>query len=136
LSRGLVGAGKALFLTGMALRFKALTPMLQTHDMRRTIDWYVSTLGFHRVGEHDDGFCRIERDDVALMFMHNAHLGPPHATATQYFYVNDVLALWDSIKDRVTAEWGPEEMPYGLVEFAIKDPNGYLLSFGQPLAKA
>jgi len=24
-------------------------------------------------------------------------------------------------------------MPYGLIEFAIKDPNGYLLSFGQPV---
>jgi hypothetical protein len=31
------------------------------------------------------------------------------------------------------AEWGPEEMPYGMLEFAIKDPNGYLLSFGQPV---
>ena len=26
---------------------------------------------------------------------------------------------------------GPEEMPYGMLEFAIKDLNGYLLSFGQ-----
>jgi hypothetical protein len=24
-------------------------------------------------------------------------------------------------------------MPYGLTEFAVKDPNGYLLSFGQPI---
>jgi hypothetical protein len=31
------------------------------------------------------------------------------------------------------AEWGPEEMDYGLIEFAVKDPNGYLLSFGQPV---
>ncbi len=30
-------------------------------------------------------------------------------------------------------EWGPEEMPYGMLEFAIRDPNGYLLSFGQKL---
>jgi len=67
------------------------------------------------------------------MFMKNDHLGAPHATATQYIYVSDVAALWDSIKDRVTAEWGPEKMAYGMLEFAIKDPNGYLLSFGQPV---
>lgn len=30
-----------------------------------------------------------------------------------------------------SAEWGPERMPYGMLEFAIKDLNGYLLSFGQ-----
>jgi hypothetical protein len=61
--------------------------------------------------------------------------GEPHATATQYIYVDGLSALWDDIKDRVTAEWGPEEMPYGLKEFAIKDPDGYLLSFGEELDK-
>jgi hypothetical protein len=30
-------------------------------------------------------------------------------------------ALWDAIKGRVKAEWGPEEMPCGMMEFAIKD---------------
>ena len=37
------------------------------------------------------------------------------------------------IKGRVTAESGPEEMPYGMLELTIKDPNGYLLSFGQEM---
>ena len=59
----------------------------------------------------------------------------PHATATQYIYVIDLIALWNGIKDRVTAEWGPEDMPYGMKEFAIRDPDGYLLSFGEELAK-
>jgi hypothetical protein len=31
------------------------------------------------------------------------------------------------------AEWGPEKMPYGMLEVAIRDPNGYLLSFGQEI---
>jgi len=69
------------------------------------------------------------------MFMKNDHLGEPHATGTQYIYVNDVMTLWAAIKDQVATEWGPEEMPYGTLEFAIKDPNGYLLSFGQLLKK-
>ena len=119
----------------MSNRFNALTPMLQTDDMERTVEWYSSVLGFQCVATEGDDWSRLERDAVALMFMHNAHLGPPHATATQYFYVEDALALWRSIQDRVTAEWGPEEMPYGMLEFAIKDPNGYLLSFGQPISE-
>jgi hypothetical protein len=24
-------------------------------------------------------------------------------------------------------------MPYGMLEFAIKDPNGYLIAFGEPI---
>ena len=113
------------------MHFSSLVPMLQTDDMARTTDWYVSVLGFTLAGGSDERWCRLSRDGVTLMFMRNDHLGPPQATATQYIYVDDVLALWSSIKDRCTAEWGPEEMPYGMLEFAVRDPNGYLLSFGQ-----
>jgi hypothetical protein len=49
--------------------------------------------------------------------------------ATQYIQVDDVTALWRAIEGKVTAEWGPEKMPYGMLEFAIRDPDGYLLSF-------
>jgi Glyoxalase/Bleomycin resistance protein/Dioxygenase superfamily len=113
------------------MRFKALVPMLQCNDIEATRGWYSSVLGFRCVGQMESGWCRLERDGVAIMFMRNDHLGAPTATATQYMYVDDVLELWNSIKDRCDAEWGPEQMPYGMLEFAIKDINGYLLSFGQ-----
>jgi len=114
------------------MRMTALVPMLQTNDMARTRSWYEEVLGFRCVSAQDDEWCCLERDEIAIMFMRNAYLGSPHATATQYIYVNDVGELWDAIKEKCTAEWGPERMPYGLIEFAVKDPNGYLLSFGQP----
>ena len=114
------------------MRMNALVPMLQTCEMTRTRNWYEQVLGFRCVSSQGDEWCRLERDGVAIMFMRNDHLGSPHATATQYIYVDDIGELWNSIKGRCTADWGPEEMPYGLKEFAVKDPNGYLLSFGQP----
>lgn len=116
--------------------FKSLTPMLQTSDMERTIAWYGDVLGFQCVSRMGDGWCHLKQGGVSLMFMRNDHLGAPHATATQYIYVDDVHAFWMTLKDRVTAEWGPEDMSYGMREFAIKDPDGYLLSFGQPLSPA
>ncbi|MEZ5923102.1 MAG: VOC family protein [Hyphomicrobiaceae bacterium] len=115
------------------VQFRSLTPMLQTDDMARTKAWYCDVLGFRCVGEESDHWCRLVRDSTVIMFMHNAHLGPPAATATQYFEIDDVDELWLSINEHCTAEWGPEDMPYGMREFAIKDPNGYLLSFGQPI---
>ena len=110
--------------------FRALTPMLQSGDIQRTIGWYTTVLGFRCITAEGD-WCRLERDGAALMFMRNAHLGTPAATATQYIEVDDVMAVWRELEDKVTAEWGPEKMPYGMLEFAIRDPDGYLLSFGQ-----
>jgi catechol 2,3-dioxygenase-like lactoylglutathione lyase family enzyme len=115
------------------MRMLALTPMLQSDDLERTERWYGELLGFRATGRAE-GWLRLERDGVALMFMTHPALGAPRATAPQYVYVDDVQGLWDSLRDRVTAEWGPEEMPYGMLEFAILDPDGYRLSFGQPVA--
>jgi Glyoxalase/Bleomycin resistance protein/Dioxygenase superfamily len=116
------------------MRFKILVPMLQCHDINATKEWHRSVLGFQCVREMEQTECRLESDGAAIMIMKNAHLGVPQATATQYIYVDDVLGLWNSIKHTCATEWGPEEMPYGMLEFAIKDVNGYLLSFGQPIA--
>lgn len=108
----------------------SLTPMLQSSDLDRTEAWYAAVLGFRCAGRAE-GWRRLERDGVVLMFMANDHLGRPAATATQYIEVDDVQALWSAVRTHVPAEWGPEEMPYGKLEFAIRDPDGYLLSFGQ-----
>jgi catechol 2,3-dioxygenase-like lactoylglutathione lyase family enzyme len=113
------------------IRLKSLVPMLQAADIAATRQWYEEVLGFRCVGMQDNEWCRLARDDIALMFMRNAHLGAPQATATQYIEIDHVMALWAAIKDRCKIEWGPETMPYGMLEFAIKDPNGYLLSFGE-----
>ena len=113
-------------------KFRKLVPMLQTKDMDRTVAWYQTVLEFERTGKAD-GWCRLSRDGVSIMFMNDAHLGEPHATATQYFTVDDVDGLWDRVKGHCQAEWGPEDFSYGLREFAVKDPNGYLLSFGSPI---
>lgn len=60
------------------------------------------------------------RDEVTIMFMRNEHLGSPHATGTQYIYVDDVIELWSLIKNRCSPEWGPETMPYGMLDSPSK----------------
>ena len=114
------------------MRMLELTPMLQSADLARAEAWYRDVLGFRCPGRAD-GWRRLERDGVALMFMSNDHLGAPAATATQYIRVDDALGLWETLRGKVEPEWGPEEMPYCMLEFAVRDPDGYLLSFGQPL---
>ena len=57
--------------------------------------------------------------------------GPSAMTGVLYFNHADVRALWEHLRDRAEVAWPLQEMPYGLLEFAIFDGNGYILSFGQ-----
>lgn len=118
----------------MTVTMKSLVPMLHIKDIARTIQWYESVLGFRCTGKWQDVWCRLERDGAALMFGSNDHFGKPSATAVQYIYVDHVTALFEQLDGAVEPEWGPDLMPYGNLEFAIRDPDGYLLSFGQVMA--
>jgi uncharacterized glyoxalase superfamily protein PhnB len=114
------------------MKFLALAPMLQTNNMESTIQWYQSVLGFSIEAQSDDkSWCSLTRDDAALMLSHEDHPATANDAVTLYIYTDDAAGLWNSIKDRCKAEWGPEQAPYGMLEFAIKDPNGYLICFGQ-----
>jgi predicted enzyme related to lactoylglutathione lyase len=115
------------------MRMQSLVPMLQTMDMAATKTWYEKVLGFCVSNTWGEDWCRLSRDGAEIMFMTNAHFTEARATAVQCITVDDVMALWEMVKIHCDAEWGPEEMPYGMLEFAIKDPNGYLLSFAQPI---
>ena len=52
-------------------------------------------------------------------------------TGVLYFNAVDVRALWEQLKGSAKVEWELREMAYGMLEFAIRDCNGYILSFGQ-----
>jgi len=51
------------------MRMTALVPMLQTTEIVCTRNWYEEVLGFRCVSSERDGWCRLERDDIAIMFM-------------------------------------------------------------------
>ena len=80
------------------------------------------------------GWCCLSWGGAEVMFYdRDALAGPPTMTGVLYFHPKDVKALWAHLKDRAKVEWELEEMPYGMLEFAIPDCNGYTLSFGQDM---
>jgi uncharacterized glyoxalase superfamily protein PhnB len=117
-------------------RLTQLTPMLQTLDMQKTISFYAKILDFRIVGswpEANPVWCMLGRDGARVMFMTNDHLPDPKMTGTLYIETTDVLAIYNRIAGQVEVQWGPEVYEYGMHEFAIKDCNGYTISFGQPV---
>jgi len=110
--------------------------MLKVKDIQETIRFYTRHLGF-TVASENPTWCSLQRDELCLMFYSmDAPKGPPNMTGVLYFYPDDVRALWKQLKDTVPVEWELQEMDYGMLEFAVRDCNGYTLSFGQDIDKA
>lgn len=119
--------------------FHSLTPMLQTTDMARTLAFYTGVLGFTVANAspvENPTWCVLQHGRVEIMFMSNNHLGSPAMTGTLYIQTTGVRAWHAALAGQVEVLWGPELYPYGMLEFAIKDCNGYTLSFGEPTTDA
>jgi uncharacterized glyoxalase superfamily protein PhnB len=119
------------------MKFVALTPMLRTWDIRKSIDFYTSVLGFHcEAFDERWGWASLKRDGVAIMLSGpNEHEGDksPAFTGSLYIRTDDVEALWHRLKDTTRVSYEIETFAYGMREFAIYDNNGYLIQFGQPV---
>ena len=123
------------------MKIKQLIPMLESDDLEATINFYTKTLGFNifDVAKNEDEgiyWCNLYRDDAEIMFTsRNAH--SPEAKATfngvLYFYPDDVDALWQELKEKVTVAWEPQDFGYGMYDFALRDNNGFILAFGQTM---
>lgn len=124
----------------MPFEITGLSPMLEVTDLSATIKFYTETLSFTVQNQMKDDagpptWCALKWGNAQVMFYSAESLdqppGPPSMTGVLYFNPSDVRALWAHLKDRAGVAWPLEEMPYGMLGFAIRDCNGYILSFGQ-----
>ncbi len=118
-------------------RFQQITPRVPVTDLARTIQFYQQFLGFAvdvAWPEEKPTFCILVRDDVSLGFFEPDKHRPAKSTGNcdLYMEVEDVQGLHAALKDRVLIDWGPEVYFYGRREFAVLDPDGYMLIFTEP----
>jgi uncharacterized glyoxalase superfamily protein PhnB len=116
-----------------------LRPMIWVDDVKATIDWYVNTLGFENANYVQDWqWGVVTKDEVEIMFAKpNEHIpcDGPKFTGSFYFNTDNVDALWQKFKDSSFICYPPETFEWEMKEFAIKDPNGYILQFGQDVSQ-
>ena len=121
------------------MQLNAISPMMEVNDLQETIDYYTTTLGFELQGTWPDDaparWAALRAGQVTLMFITRDEPGanPPTLTGQLYCYPPDVNALWDELKDNAAIAWPIDNMGYGMREFAIRDCNGYVLTFGQDI---
>jgi ankyrin repeat protein/catechol 2,3-dioxygenase-like lactoylglutathione lyase family enzyme len=132
-------------LAGLADDTRRITPMLRVPDVRATLEWYVS-LGFTERGRYEDAgtmnWALLSLGPAELMLnMGQVGEDPP---VVLWFYVAHVTPVYEVLKARQlqvarsgegrAAEFVQHlyQPPYGGWEFAVRDPNGFVLTFLGP----
>jgi uncharacterized glyoxalase superfamily protein PhnB len=124
--------------------FKKLTPNLLVASVERSLAFYVDTLGFARgmtvPDESPFAFASVTGDAVEIFFNDAAgavkeypgFAGKPiGATGTLFIEVEGVDALHARLGPAVKIVMPIETKFYGMREFAIEDPDGYVITFAE-----
>lgn len=116
--------------------FEELIPRLPVADLARTITFYRDVLGFRSAVLWPDEaptFAILERDAASVgFFVPDASRPGKIGGAELYIRVPDAGSLHADLKGKCAIEWGPEVYSYGCREFALRDPDGYLIIFSEP----
>ena len=129
--------------------FKKLTPNLLVASVERSLAFYVDTLGFTRgmtVPEASPlAFASVTGGAVEIFFNDAATAVKEYpafdgkaigATGTLYIEVEGVDALHDRLKSKVKIVMPIATQFYGMREFAIADPDGYVITFAERAAES
>jgi lactoylglutathione lyase len=126
--------------------FTRLTPNLLVVNVERSLVFYSEVLGFARgvtvpdqspfvFGSVTNGTVEIFFNEAATAIKEYPGFGgkPIGATGTMYIEVDGVDALHDEIESRAKVVMPLATQFYGMREFAIEDPDGYVITFAQRL---
>lgn len=111
-------------------------PRLPFIDKQKTIDYYVNRLGFVLRSDYGD-YLIMTRDNAELHFFSYPELVPTKSDFMIYLRIDkDIDGMYQQLLDDGSAihpNGTLEEKPWGQKEFAMIDPNGTLLTFGQAI---
>ncbi|MGA0555786.1 bleomycin resistance protein [Larkinella sp. VNQ87] len=113
----------------------AVHPKLPMRNKRVTEDFYLTYLGFEKIGQADfPDYLMIRKDGVELHFFAFEDLDPTQNYGQVYLRTDAIDVLYQSVlKHPETVRLvGPLQLkPWGQKEFAVLDPDHNLLTFGQ-----
>lgn len=118
------------------VHFAHVTPRLPVADLAASLHFYRTTLGFEDEvlwPAEAPAFAIVRREGVRIGLFAGERAGSDQrGYAELYIEVDDAVRLHRTIQARCAIEWGPEVYDYGRREFAVLDPDGYMLIFTEP----
>ena len=130
------GAANTACLTGIA-------PQFLVDDLETAIGYYRDRLGFGVDFSYQSFYAAVSRDGIAIHLKcapktlgdrahrkQNEHLDA-------YIGVTGVATLHDELRSRgALITKPPEARPWSCIDFYVEDPDGYILCFSEPIARA
>jgi len=126
-----------------AVKFEGLTPNLLVADVMASVAFYRDVFGFEvhlKVpAEPPFVFASLKRDGIEFFVNGIGTVRDEFPTlrtgdtSTLFIVVDNVDALFEGVKDRARIAMPLKNQFYGMREFAVFDPDGYLVTFAQPI---
>ena len=108
-------------------------------DLERSKDYYQKVLDIEPI-QQGPSMVAIPIGGVNLLLHADGdtvRVRPPSkrgAGVSLHIQVHDIQAVWERLRGLgISTEEAPTEQPYGFMEFAIKDPDGYEVEFVEPV---
>lgn len=121
------------------MHIHASTAVLAAGDVGETVAWYQTVLGFTDPWLWGDppGFGGIRWGKGQVMFIHNPQLARSVEGHQHYFNGDELDVLYEQHRAAGAPILTPiANMPWGVREYTVRDPNGYHLRFGGSAATA
>jgi len=113
--------------------------MLQVPDVRATVEWYESVVGFTRVRVHEeDGemlWALLQYGNGEFMLNVGGKMSDSHRREVDlYVYAEGgVDELYARLKGKVDVVEEPHDTFYGMRELIVRDLNRFWITFGEPI---
>ena len=131
------------------MKLTGLTPNVITADIARSTAFYRDVLGFSVARTVPDEapfvFAWLERDGVNVFLndldavRKDSPAGAPidvgKSGVMMFIDVEDVLGFWRTVKDAARVIMPIKDQWYGMREFSVADPDGYVITFAERIAE-
>lgn len=116
----------------------AAAPQLLVDDLARSLAFYETVLGFTQSFHHEGHSAGLARDGIAIRLKaagkmpsgRSQERAPEHLDA--YLFVTGIGALYSELEARGAPIVKPlETQHWGMLDFHVRDPDGYRLCFSE-----
>jgi len=127
----------------MPRQFVQVTPFMHVPDIDAAVAFFRDILGFDVLFREDD-YAYVEREGCGVRMLQNRGddgAPPGNRRFAYYFDVRDVDALHAELAPALATlpagdVHGPADKPYHQRELLVLAPDGNLVAFGSPIARA